>query len=296
MNNNKRCWKQHNKSLVQRGSITFWIDEDLLKNDQAFESTKGRPKFKTPLIQVGWLLKTVYKLTFRSLQGYLDSLFTLVGANLNSPHYSLFCKRGNEVKDLLPKLSDRRPKEVVIDAAGLKIFGEGEWKTHKHGREKVRRWIKVHVAVDPKTGECIAAKVTDEKGGDATQLPDLIKGCPRSVKKAYADGAYDTKKCRELLMERGIEDIIPPRKTGVIKEAKGPENRNIALKEIRGLLGDIDLWKKLKGYGRRSLAETFFSRMKMILGERLASRKYDHQTLESLLKIHLLNQMAKAVE
>jgi len=82
----------------------------------------------------------------------------------------------------------------------------------------------------------------------------------------------------------------------VIKEEKGPENRNIALKEIRGLLGDIDLWKKLKGYGRRSLAETFFSRMKMILGERLASRKYDHQTLESLLKIHLLNQMAKAVE
>jgi len=32
MNNNKRCWKQYNKSLVQRGSITFGIDEDLLKN------------------------------------------------------------------------------------------------------------------------------------------------------------------------------------------------------------------------------------------------------------------------
>jgi len=59
------------------------------------------------------------------LQGYLDSLFTLVGANLNSPHYSLFCKRGNEVKDLLPKLSDRRPKEVVIDAAGLKNLRGG---------------------------------------------------------------------------------------------------------------------------------------------------------------------------
>jgi len=197
------------------------------------------------------------------------------------------------VKDLLPKLSNRRPKEVVIDASGLKIYGEGEWKTHKHGREKARRWIKVHVAVDPKTGECIAAKITDEKGGDSTQLSDLIKGCPGSVKRGYADGGYDTEKCRKLLKDRGIEDIIPPRKTGVIRESKGLENRNKALREIRGLLGDIDLWKKLKGYGRRSLAETFFSRLKMILGERLASRKHDHQTLESLLKIQVLNLMLK---
>jgi len=54
MKNNKRCWKKYNKSLIQRGSITFWIDEELLKNDQAFESTKGRPVFKTPLIQAGF--------------------------------------------------------------------------------------------------------------------------------------------------------------------------------------------------------------------------------------------------
>lgn len=50
----------------------------------------------------------------------------------------------------------------MIDASGLKIFGEGKWKTYKHGKEKRRGWIKVHVVVDPKTGECIAAKITDE--------------------------------------------------------------------------------------------------------------------------------------
>ena len=183
--------------------------------------------------------------------------------------------------------------EIVVDASGLKIYGEGEWKTHKHGREKRRRWIKVHVAVDPNTGECIAAKITDEKGGDATQLPDLLKGCPGSVKKLYGDGAYDTKKCRKALQERNIEDIIPPRKTGGLSKKKELKNRNKALSEIKGLIGDSDLWKKLKGYGRRSLVETFFSRLKTILGEKLSSRKYDHQKLESLLKIHVLNIMAK---
>jgi len=82
MNNVKRCWGQYNKSLVQRGSITFWIDEDLLKNKEVFESTKGRPKFKKAILQAGWLLKTVYRLTFRSLEGYLNSLFFLVGSEV----------------------------------------------------------------------------------------------------------------------------------------------------------------------------------------------------------------------
>ena len=192
---------------------------------------------------------------------------------------------------LLKKLSSRRPKDILVDASGIKIFGEGEWKTFKHGREKKRRWIKVHVGVDPVTGECIAAKITDELGADSVQLEDLLKQCHRHLQRVYGDGAYDTKKCRGLLHQRGIEDIIPPRKTGVLRNEKELTNRNNAIKEIRGLGGDYSLWKKLKGYGKRSLVETFFSRLKMILGHRLSSRKYSHQEIESLLKIHVLNRM-----
>jgi len=290
----KRNWSEYNKSLVQRGSITFWIDEIFLKTSQFHESTKGRPKFKKALILMGWTLKTTYRLTFRSLEGYFNSLLDLMNLPMKAPHYTLFCKRGKEVAELLPKLSSRHPMEVVIDASGLKIYGEGEWKTHKHGRDKKRRWIKVHVAVDPKSGECIAAKVTNEKGADPSQLPSLIGGTPKSVRKAYADGAYDTLNCRDFLRKRGIEDIIPPRKTATIRKERGMEKRNEGVKEIRGLGGDDILWKLLKGYGRRSLAETFFSRLKLIFGERLSSKKMDHQIIESLLRIHGLNKMAKA--
>ncbi len=291
--NVKRCWSKYNKSLVNRGSITFWIDRDLLTDKACFESTKGRPKFKSSIIKAGWVLRVVYRLSFRSLEGFFSSLLSMLGSTMKSPDYTLFCKRGDEVASLLPKLSNRRPIELVIDASGLKIFGEGEWKTYKHGREKKRRWIKVHTAVDPKTGECVAAVITDEKGGDATQFPSLIHQSPTSVKQAYADGAYDTKKCRALLYERGIEDIIPPRKTGRLHDHKELKNRNDALRELRGLSGDYALWKKLKGYGRRSLAETFFSRMKTILGDKLASKKFVHQHLETMLKLHVLNSMAK---
>ena len=64
------------------------------------------------------------------------------------------------------------------------------------------------------------------------------------------------------------------------------KKRNEGVRELRGLGGDDKLWKLLKGYGRRSLAETFFSRLKMIFGERLSSKKMDHQVLETHLRIY----------
>ncbi len=106
---------------------------------------------------------------------------------------------------------------------------------------KKRKWIKVHAAVDPKSGECLSISVTDET--------------PRSVQKAYADGAYDTLRCREKLYERGIEDIIPPRKTAKLRSERPLYNRNKGVKELQGLKGDYKLWKLLKGYGRLWKAE-----------------------------------------
>lgn len=290
----KRNWSKYNKSLVQRGSITFWIDENFLKTKEFQESTKGRPKFKSSIIHIGWILKTVYHLTFRSLEGYFKSLLFLLGIEMPSPSYSLFCKRGKEVAELLPKLTSRRPLEIVVDASGLKIYGEGEWKTFKHGREKKRRWIKMHVGVDPKSGECLSISITDERKGDSSQFPELIKEAPKSIQKAYADGAYDTTECRRILFDRGIEDIIPPRKTSKIRKEKELGNRNNGVKELRGLGGDYQLWKLLKGYGKRSLVETFFSRLKLIYGERLSCKHFTNQKLEALLRVFTLNKMAKA--
>ncbi|PCS22070.1 Transposase [Candidatus Enterovibrio escicola] len=40
---------------------------------------------------------------------------------------------------------------VVIDTTGLKVYGESEWKTHKHGKQKRCIWRKLHLAVDVST-------------------------------------------------------------------------------------------------------------------------------------------------
>ncbi len=54
---------------------------------------------------------------------------------------------------------------LVIDATGLKVYGEGEWKIRKHGKEKRRVWRKLHLAVDAATHAIVAARSQPGNGG-----------------------------------------------------------------------------------------------------------------------------------
>ena len=71
--------------------------------------------------------------------------------NISVPTYSLTCKRAKSLTHLLPKLSARRPSIVIVDATGIKVCGEGEWKRKIHGKSSSRKWIKLHVIIDEKT-------------------------------------------------------------------------------------------------------------------------------------------------
>ena len=63
----------------------------------------------------------------------------------------------------------------MIDSTGLKVFGEGEWKVRKHGKERRRIWRKLHLAVDSNTHEVVCAdlslnNVTDSEAGNDSNL------------------------------------------------------------------------------------------------------------------------------
>jgi hypothetical protein len=159
----KRNWSKYNRNLVNRGRVTFWIKEETVSSWLTKSGRKGRPSFSTSVIRAGLIIKSVYNLPLRSLQGFLESLLLVLKVSLKSPNYSLFCKRAKEA------------------ASGLKIRGEGEWKVKIHGSEQRRGWIKLHAGVDPKTQELIAIKVTDEQTADSAAMPDLINKAPKSL-------------------------------------------------------------------------------------------------------------------
>ena len=49
---------------------------------------------------------------------------------------------------------------MVVDSAGIKVYGGGEWKVRGHGYSRRRTWRELHPGVGEATGEFVAAAVT----------------------------------------------------------------------------------------------------------------------------------------
>ncbi|MBL4556347.1 MAG: transposase [Rhodobacteraceae bacterium] len=43
---------------------------------------------------------------------------------------------------------------LAVDATGLKVYGEGEWKVRVHGKDKRRVWRKLHLAATQGPARC----------------------------------------------------------------------------------------------------------------------------------------------
>lgn len=149
----KRNWRELNKKLVQRGSLTFLINPKVIKTlpPKAQKKKKGRPlESSDQLILMLLMIKIHYKMSYRMLEGFVRFFFEQF-KKMKVPTYSLTCKRAKALSTKLPKLSSCRPKTVIVDAIGIKIQGEGEWKVKVYGKERPSKWIKLHVAIDKQT-------------------------------------------------------------------------------------------------------------------------------------------------
>jgi hypothetical protein len=103
-----------------------------------------------------------------------------------------------------------------VDSTGLKVFGEGEWKMHKHGKTKRRTWRKLHLAINPDTQEIVAETVTENSCDDAGQTDELLDQIKVPIDKLYGNGAYDKRKVYATLKKRGIKPVVPPRRNAKI--------------------------------------------------------------------------------
>jgi hypothetical protein len=295
-----RNWKEYNRALVNRGSLTIWFDEKSVKNWISNQyKGRGRPKFYSDeAILCALVIKAVYRLPFRALRGFILSLVQLLGLFLPIPCYTRICRRAAELGQQIKNLGTKKPKDIVFDSSGLKVYGEGEWKIRQHGKSKRRTWRKIHIALCPNSHEIVLSHLSENSEADCEVIPKMRRHLPKSIKRSYGDGAYDKDPCYQEFHSAGIQPIIPPQRGAILHDLqKEPwmESRNNAIRAIKGL-GDDDearkVWKKLMGYHQRSLGETGFYRWKTILGGELKSRKIPNQRGEVFAKSIVLNRMA----
>lgn len=293
-----RNWREYNASLVQRGSITFWLDEHALKNWHKPPQTgkRGRPQeFSDEAIQCILMIRSIYHLPLRAAEGFVASFLAKTNINLKCPDYTTVCVRQKTLKFKPPQrlIKSDEPLHVVIDSTGLKVYGEGEWKVRQHDWAKRRTWRKLHIAVNEKTHEILSVTVTTNDFKDSEVLPDLLEQIKENIQQASADGGYDTHEVYEYIEARGAKAVIPPRHDAVIKRhgncAGPPLPRDEVLRSIRKK-GRAE-WKKQSGYHRRSLSETAMYRFKTIFGDKLHSRTFNNQTAEIFIKCIALNKI-----
>ncbi|MBS4168102.1 hypothetical protein PARA125_000734 [Parachlamydia sp. AcF125] len=102
----ERNWKQYNKQLIQRGSLTFLLEPKLLKPTVKRQPTKGRPyEYSNVFVEILFMLKIQFKLAYRALQGFAQSFLAKLLPCNKIPSYTLICKCVQKLGKTLPKLS-----------------------------------------------------------------------------------------------------------------------------------------------------------------------------------------------
>lgn len=235
-------------------------------------------------MQCGLVIREVFHLPLRALEGLMQSIMTLLDVDLAIPDYSTFSRRAAALTVPIGRRVSETPRHLVIDATGLKGYGAGQWHRHQHRVLRRRTWRKLHLAVDTRTHEVIAAELTAATGQDAEVFPALLEPIPvdAPIASLPADRAYETRVCRQRLLDCQAEALIPPRANAVAWPplANGKTHPRTAILEDRQQQGK-KAWKTHSGYHRRSLAETALFRLKTLFGERLSHRRFETQTTQA---------------
>ncbi len=256
----------------------------------------GQPRYSDLAIETALTLGLVFGLRLRQTEGLLTSVLKLMGLDLAVPDHTTLSRRARTWR-----LADSRqgrsaptkePVHVLIDSTGLEVYGAGQWLEEKHGAKSRRSWRKLHLALDAESGEIIANVLTDQDGGDPSQVKPLLDRIGVPIGHFTADGAYDGIPTYVAVAKHSSDAavIIPPRTNAVYRSNTGIESqrdRHVAAINTDGRMK----WQAATGYGKRSLVETAIGRYKSIIGARLRARSFKAQQTEVAIGCAVLNRM-----
>lgn len=115
-----RNWAEYNKSLIQRGSLTVWIDESVLENWHPTPPEKrprgGQQRYSDQAIECLLMLKAVYSLPYRQVTGLAQSIMELLGVAIKIPDYTRLCKRAADLRIDLEASPSTEAQHIVMDS------------------------------------------------------------------------------------------------------------------------------------------------------------------------------------
>jgi len=185
-------WASYDRALVGRGGVTLWVSPAAIATwEPAGVGTRGGQwKYSDVAIETALTLRLLFHLPLRQTEGFLHSLFGMMGIDLSAPDHTTLSRRGQYLDLTLDRVSTGKCVHLIVDSTGLSILGEGEWAAAKHGGHGKRGWKKLHLGVD-RSGVIVAHALTEATVDDATMAIELIKAVDGRVASITGDAAYD---------------------------------------------------------------------------------------------------------
>jgi hypothetical protein len=231
----------------------------------------GQRKYSDLAIETALVLRLVFHLPLRQAEGFLRSVFKIMGLDLAAPDHTTLSRRSRDLDVELCAAGSRRSRHLIVDSTGLSIVGQGEWAAAKHGRRGVRGWKKLHLGVD-QHGLIVAKEQTGSSADDAVTLPALLGQVGGRIGRIVADGACDERPVYEEGKARGAVVVVPPsRRTLKAKSRSAPHPARDRVVAHARRVG-IRQWKKERGWHQQAQAENVVFRYKRIIGLAVRSR------------------------
>ena len=86
-------WSQYSNALTDRGRIDFWIDQEAIDNwyeeEQENIGFGASRQYSDFSITICHEIRQVYRLPLRQSEGFINSIFKMMGLNIKCPDYSL---------------------------------------------------------------------------------------------------------------------------------------------------------------------------------------------------------------
>src|SRR5471030_1312848 len=113
-------WKAYNAALKQRGSLLIWVDQDMCWYEAA--------------IQFCLTIKGLFNLALRQATGMAQSLLKLAGLDWEVPDFSTVSRCQKYLAVEISANATTTGLHLLVDSTGIKMLGEGEWKTKRFCR------------------------------------------------------------------------------------------------------------------------------------------------------------------
>jgi len=137
-------------------SLTIWFDPAMIWEATPTGKRGRQPDYSDAAIQTCLTMKVLFGMALRQTTGFVESLLGLIGLDWAVPNFSTLSRRRKTLNVNIPYRGSGGPLHLLIDSTGIKVEGEGEWNTRKHGGTKrVRHCARTngesmaHLAQDP---------------------------------------------------------------------------------------------------------------------------------------------------